>query len=196
MEGYINDVKHDNIFLAGDFNAYPFSGRAWRNLSDFMVTDSLKCFDVTLLEDNSCSFVGCGNAVLKWLDHIIGKEHSNIKVTYVKILNDIVGSDRVPLLTTLQFFSDFSCSGSLPAKSVSSDSYINWGKLTSVEINDIMNSVDVELMNLCKLLIHNCLILDCRDKKHLEMIDAMYENITFSVQNFSHQYAHNEVKKK
>ena len=47
LEGYINDVKHDNIFLAGDFNADPFSGRAWRNLSDFMVRNSLKCFDVT-----------------------------------------------------------------------------------------------------------------------------------------------------
>ena len=58
-----------------------------------------------------------------------------------------------------------------------------------------MNSVAVELMNLCKLPIHNCLTLGCRDKKHLEMIDAMYENITFSVQNSNHQYAHNEIKK-
>ena len=147
MEGYINDVKHDNIFLAGDFNGDPLSCRAWRNLSDFMVRNSLKCFDVTLLEDNSCTFVGCGNAVPKWLDHIIGKEHSNIEVTDVKILNDIVGLDHVPLLTTLQFFNDYSCAGALPTESVRSDSYINSGKLTSVEINDIMNSVDVELMN-------------------------------------------------
>ena len=42
-------------------------------------------------------FVVCGNAVPKWLDHIIGKEHSNIKVTNVKILTDISGSDHVPI---------------------------------------------------------------------------------------------------
>ena len=80
LDDIVSDMPFDSIYFIGDFNADPHSGRAWNNLVNFVSRNSLKCFDVLSLPPDTFTFVGYGNSQSRWLDHIIGREHSNIEV--------------------------------------------------------------------------------------------------------------------
>ena len=201
IESYISELQYDSVFVVGDFNADPFSGRAWDNLSQFIQRNLFKCFDVDFLDENSCTFVGYGNSVSRWLDHVIGKEHGNVKVTGAKILYDIVGSDHLPLEATIQvgvathFRNRLSSSPSLITCNQPLVSHVNWVKLTVTDFSDIMNKVDRELHDLCSLPVHECLTVGCRDQEHLKTIDHIYNLITSSVQKCSKNYVRGSIKK-
>ena len=196
LDWYIHDLQYDNIFLLGDFNADPFSGRAWTNLSDFIINNSLKCFDVTQLNNDSCTFVGYGNSVARWLDHIIGKEHRDIEVINIEILDDFVGSDHFPLQATIRVCNRIprdTLMTSLPIQQ--SYSFVNFEVLSLANINDIMSVLDLHLYDLCSSPLHDCLSLGCREKNHLKMIDDMYENIILCVKESTQKYVQHSIRK-
>lgn len=197
IEHFISSLQYDNIILLGDFNADPFSGRTWRNLSEFMNTNYLHCFDVEKLENDTCTFFGYGNSVTKWLDHVIGKEHNFIQVENLKTLQDILGSDHVPLEATLKFTGGRGASA-VRAHTALSDkvqTVINWDKLNEEELNDIIQMVDKRLQGFYSLPIHDCHSTGCRQLKHMKMIDNLYELITTSIQSASQKYLRSSVKK-
>ena len=57
MENILRDFSFDSIFFIGDFNADPFLGRSWHNLKHFMQCNSLKCYDVDQLPDDTFTFI-------------------------------------------------------------------------------------------------------------------------------------------
>ena len=65
LEDILEAIAFDSIYYVGDFNADPTSGRAWRNLSNFVLRNSLKCFDVEALPSDSHTFVGYGNSATR-----------------------------------------------------------------------------------------------------------------------------------
>ena len=46
IEAIINDINYDSIYILGDWNADPYFGRAWKNLSDFIQRNNLICIDI------------------------------------------------------------------------------------------------------------------------------------------------------
>lgn len=58
LEWYVNDLNYDYILSTGAFNADFFSGRAWVNSSNFIIDNSLKCFDVAQVHNDTFAFVG------------------------------------------------------------------------------------------------------------------------------------------
>ena len=106
LEDILSDMEYDSAYFIGDFNADPHSGRAWHNLSDFMGRNSLKCFDVESLGPDTCTFVGYGNSQSRWLDHIIGRNQNVSKIVNITVLEDITGSDHLPLQFCVQLCND------------------------------------------------------------------------------------------
>lgn len=77
-------------------------------------------------DDSSYTFLGYGNSVSKWLDHVLGKEHDCIKEKNISILQSVFGSDHFPLDATLDFAG---CLSAIPPLVPSTD------KDTSYEIS-------------------------------------------------------------
>ena len=92
----------ESVFFIGDFNADPYTGRAWNNLSNFIHRNTLKCFDYDILEPNTFTFISFGNTYCKWLDHIVGRETNNISITAVRVLYEVIGSDHLLLVSTIR----------------------------------------------------------------------------------------------
>lgn len=103
LEDILSDMDFHSVYFIGDFNADPHSGRAWQNLSSFMLRNSLRCFDVESLSADTFTFVGYGNSQSRWLDHVVGRNHDNINITNMCVLIDVNGSDHLPLKFDLQF---------------------------------------------------------------------------------------------
>ena len=54
LEYVLNEFDCENIFYCGDFNTDPYiGGRAWRNLSNFMLRNDLQCYDLNLLSEDT-----------------------------------------------------------------------------------------------------------------------------------------------
>ena len=132
LKDFMDSNVYDSIYFFGDFNADPFSGRAWQHLEDFCSQNSLRCYDFDLLDEDSYTFIGYGNSVSKWLDHFVGTENNNIVVEHVKILDGINGSDHLPMEIILNFLS-------FPDMLISqrgtdgdeNNAFVNWAKLNS-----------------------------------------------------------------
>ena len=60
LEEILSDFNFDGVYLLGDFNADPFSGRAWHSLNDFMTRNYLKCFDYEVLDHSTFTFMSYG----------------------------------------------------------------------------------------------------------------------------------------
>ena len=65
LENIIVSMKFDSIYFVGDFNADPFIGRAWENLSNFRKRNNRTCFDKEMLNDDSFTFISYGKGVTK-----------------------------------------------------------------------------------------------------------------------------------
>ena len=97
LEDILADINYDAVYLIGDFNADPHSGRAWQNLYSFLTRNSLTCFDVESLSPDTCTFIGYGNSQSRWLDHIIGRNQNGARAVNINVLDDMIGSDHLPL---------------------------------------------------------------------------------------------------
>ena len=98
LQNCIDNDVFDSVYLLGDFNADPFSGRAWQHLTNFMNANSFICHDKEMLGNGTCTFVGFSNSIPKWLDHIIGPINTNkISIGNVQVLHNVSGSDHLPL---------------------------------------------------------------------------------------------------
>ena len=195
LEYYLDTLNYDCIFLLGDFNADPFYGRAWQNLNDFAMRNFLKCFDVDMLDDSSYTFVGYGNSVSKWLDHVLGKGHKSIKIDNVRTLQNIFGSDHLPLVATLRLNDKMTVRPPVTPFFEKDQTYIRWDKLNEHEIDEINNTVDAHLHDFSSLPIHDCCRTGCRDPQHLHMIDECYDHLISIIQSSSEKYLKRSIKK-
>lgn len=175
FDDIISDMNFDCIYFIGDFNADPHSGRAWHNLSNFMSENSLKCFDVLSLHPDTCTFIGYGNSQSRWLDHIIGKDHNRVEVKGVSVLNDVIGSDHLPLQCTLLFKAvNRQNDSSQDSLKNESKKCIKWNKMKEVDFQKINFKVN-NLVRKAKIKSRfSCCATGCRKRKHIQWIDSLY----------------------
>ena len=170
----IEDMDFDTIFFIGDCNADPISGRAWQNLSHFMLTNSLEGFYVNSLPRDSFTFLSYGTSTGRWLDHIIGRAHADIDIDDINILHDKIGSDHRPVEFRLSVrsrcnFSDYARPDVIEA----TDRHLNWNNLSSVELEKINCNVDSSLRGFPNDPVFTCSVLGCHDRDHLEHLKCL-----------------------
>lgn len=193
----INNNNYDAIYFIGDFNADPHSGRAWRSLSSFMMENNLTCFDVAQLASDTCTFIGYGNSVSRWLDHVVGLQQDLITVNNINVLGDKIGSDHLPLGFTMMFltatnYDGSSSNGDTPDDNVDNISP-NWNKLSHNDMGNIVNEVDELLGNMYCHDINLCTEPGCRHETHLNIINKQYELICDSIAAASNDYVRNTI---
>lgn len=195
LQDFINTFYYGAFYIIGDFNADPLSGRAWDNLSNFMHKNSLVCFDVDQLNLDTFTFVGYGNSSSRWLDHIIGENHKDIDVCHIKVLNEINGSDHLPLHFCLNFKGALfpSVEGEFNIEE-NSEPFVNWNKLNNNDLMYISENVNRILMEICDLPIINCMKIGCRNPEHLKEIDNFYSAIVQSVNEATLKYKTKSIK--
>ena len=194
----IRDINFDLIYFIGDFNADPHSGRAWRSLNSFMEEHELICFDVDQLNPDTYTFVGHSNSFCRWLDHVVGRHHDDVKVGNVSVLSDMIGSDHLPLSFSLAFRKkvEFSQETSSQLESnIKGDIYrVNWNKLNVNDINKIGDKVNSNLEEIFNELTFPCNVNGCRNKSHINYIDKQYKAICNAVELGTTDYSSSVVK--
>ena len=176
MENILRDFSFDSIFFIGDFNADPFLGRSWHNLKNFMQCNSLKCYDVDQLPDDTFTFISYGESHCKWLDHIIGKNSSHVRVKDIKVYSDLTGSDHFPIAACFEVKNaPQNISKSRSSLNRGNISYfVNWEKLNEEElkaVDDVTLSVMGSFRNNIAVL---CSHIGCTDEQHIIEIYNMY----------------------
>ena len=183
LEYLITNTQFESVFFMGDFNADPYSGRAWKNLCDFLSRNSLQCFDYAMLESSAFTFVSFGNTYCKWLDHIVGRNANGISVSSTRVLYDVIGSDHLPLAATITIRGKYENiqTGLSSNAGTAEDKYVSWNHLST---NDIMEVERRALITMGKYLDSDavkCSRRGCRHGKHLREIDRLFDCLVSSV---------------
>ena len=195
LEDILADMEFDAIYFIGDFNADPHSGRAWQNLSSFIMRNSLKCYDVELLNSDTCTFVGYGNSQSRWLDHIVGRNQNGARIVDINVLEDVIGSDHLPLQFGLEIRNVRVIGCVPPLKGNDNSTFVNWENLKPDEFDMINSYIDSRLDNLCDHSTFHCNKIGCRDKTHLAAIDHLYSKLSHIVKDASSRFSKKFVKR-
>ena len=197
IEFLLEDIDYESIFLLGDFNADPFSGRAWDNLKDFFETHQLECFDFNNLRNSDYTYMSYSSGHTKWLDHIIGRTMNGVAVRSVEVLYDVIGSDHLPLLCEIavpNLISD-NVSSIVTTPQSSPDMYVDWASLNREELASICD-------NACEIqgcfednYSLNCHDVNCDKSDCLELIDDLYDLIVSSVESSSMVFLKEKTRK-
>ena len=191
LEEILSDFNFDSVYMLGDFNADPFSGRAWHNLSEFMTRNCLRCFDYETLDSNTFTFMSYGNSFCKWLDHIIGKNGDGFEVRDIVVRHDLTGSDHLPLSASIivkGVASNISME-QLNICDVDPSTYIEWGRLSDGDILVIENEASRLMGNFLSSDAVKCNVLGCRNINHINDIKRMYRLTVDSIERGSHHFA-------
>ena len=189
--------KYDqNVFLLGDFNADPFYGNTWHNLSNFINRNNLNCFDKDLLDDNSFTYVSFTDSHCKWLDHVIGRVDCNIEVKGVHVKNEYIGSDHLPLVLDLYLLNvnEPNINNHCGNENMNND-YINWNKLNNEDLKNIVVNACINQGVFRDREIGECVSTHCTSSSCRSEISKLYNDIVDSVKIASSRYHQNTIKK-
>ena len=185
----LSEHNFDEIYIIGDFNADPYSGRAWRNLSEFMEQNYLKCFDYESLESGTVTFTSYDGSFSKWLDHVIGRDGGRSSVREIKVHKDLIGSDHLPLSVSIWFDCNDLDMSEIHNDLNDMDQIIDWIKLKENEVKDIEEDAMQYMGNFLILDSVSCKKIGCMDRNHLAELSAMYNNLVYSTKFASQAYA-------
>ena len=181
IEAIVNDINYDSIYVVGDWNADPYFGRAWENLTAFIQRNNFTCIDTNSLPSDTFTYISNSTGYVKWLDHILGWSLNNCDVTEVSVLSEFIGSDHLPLKCTIK----------LPENSVftnpnkvseSSRYYIDWNNLSQSDIKEIdINTQDMLLRDVLTSQCVTCSDFSCSRKECIDSIDKFYSRLVNSV---------------
>ena len=182
LEDVLYDYKFDAIHFVEDD---PLSGRAWRNLSNFMINNLLECIDVSQLPSDSFTFVNYGNSFSRWLDHVVGRQTDDIYVKNVGIRHEIFGSDHSPIHFDLSVRVNnlnvsMPVTNSVPIEEAPSY-YVKWDKLLEADYNVINELIDEHLKPFNNHPLFQCSSTGCHNKQHLSWISDLYQHICTNV---------------
>ena len=188
LENIIEEMNHDSVYFIGDFNADPFSGRAWGNLNHFIDENNLICFDFYALPNDTYTFISYGNSVSRWLDHVVGKSHENVSLDSFKVLHEINGSDHVPLEFVMNVKGVPHQNSYVPEMPVTSKSFVNWTKLKMEDFQKINDEIDSYLLNMQNYSFLDCNVIGCHNKKHLQEMDEFFGELLNAVKVGSSEF--------
>lgn len=193
FDNLMEEMIFDSVHFVEDFNGDPISGRAWRNLGEFMQRNNFECFDVNALPPDTCTFIGYGNSQGRWLDHIVGRVHESVSVKNINVLQDLIGSDHLPLEFVLQFESDF-ITTVIQEKCDLKKDFIAWDKLKAEDFEKINTIVDNQLASVGDLSSHDCSVIGCNNKDHLREMDELYIKLINAIQIGAEEFKRSVVK--
>ena len=198
LETLIMSNRFDAIYFMGDFNADPYSGRAWNNLCEFSMRNSLKCFDFDMLPADTVTFISFGNTYCKWLDHIVGSDSEDIFVSEVRVLTEVIGSDHFPMETVLTVKNDGLGERNIGYQTNEEvcQKYVDWDNLSNENIKMIENRALCIMGNFLNNYSLSCTKLGCQHEKHRKEIDRMFDLLIKSVKTASESIEKDHRKKK
>ena len=186
----LDDIDCNSVYICGDFNADPFCGRAWSNLSDFMRNNYFTCFDVDILDESTFTHISFSHAYCKWLDHFIGRSYDNITIDHVRVLYDLIGSDHLPLHVCMKLpYHD-----SVPREKNYNDNtddtfYLNWSSLNKPDIDFICGlACQIQGDFYINNDVTSCFDVGCSDDVCKCKIDDMYNNLVNSFSSSLHSF--------
>ena len=134
-----------------------------------------------MLSDDSFTFVSYGNGVTKWLDHVIGRNSSNCNVIRTNVLYDNIGSDNLPLITTIGVSCLDALSNDDSTEVGSNYLTINWENLSSDNLKVIDDIVVQEFSALRNCEVMSCLRVGCRKRTNLHQLSDFYSKLCNAV---------------
>ena len=192
LESILMEIRFNSIYFIGDFNADPFSGRSWNHVTTFMERNELVCYDVDVLDNSTFTFLSYGNSYTKWLDHLIGKDCGKTRVSNIRVLNGLLGSDHFPLEFVLAIEGD---SHTVNKVKVMNNTHVGWDKLKRDEIKDIEGNVIASVERFLEFEAMDCCLLGCNNSIHIQQLRKFYSDLSISVNNEASLYAR-EIRKK
>ena len=197
LESILGDYDYDCIYFVGDFNADPFVGRAWKNLTDFRLHNNLKCFDFDALDRNTFTFTSYGGSYCKWLDHFVGRDCVGAELRDIEVHYDLVGSDHLPMSGRLVINDDLLKNRRVsPLDTKQNISYyIEWEKLDINEIEIIEDKILDSAIDILDCGAARCKMLGCHDQGHLNDIFIIYDKLISAIQENTLQLRRERKKK-
>ena len=196
LENIIEETNCQNILFFGDWNADPYHGRTWANLTNFINRNSLSCFDYLNLPNDTFTHISYSHSHCKWLDHLIGKLQNEIKIKSMNVLYDIIGSDHLPIHTNLYLQETIVVKNNSNIDSNAEKlAYINWKALTEDNIKSVSVEASILQENFYeKYNVSLCQNITCNSQACLDQIDSMYDDIVKSIYVSSSSYLRDKVK--
>ena len=91
LQGFLDELKCNNVILFGDFNTAHNAGRRfWPDLEQFIVSNSLTMNDLSL-PNETFTYLSSAHSTTSWIDHVISSSNmsiNNITVHYEAALYD------------------------------------------------------------------------------------------------------------
>ena len=195
LEDILEGTAFDSTYFVGDFNADPTSGRAWRNLKNFIERNSLKCFDVEALPPGSHTFVGYGNSTTRWLDHVVGRQVPVSQIHKIRILYELIGSDHLPMEFYLKI-DNVDVNEMEVEPNFHNDFYfLNWDYIRPAELKEMNRKINCKLRTFHDNPVLHCNRIGCRDKTHLRKIDDIYSNIVIVIRESAERFKRRTIRK-
>ena len=177
LDAIIQEADTSNISIMGDWNADP-TAHFGRELAAFCADKSLLISDIELLGDkNSFTYISDAFGTTSWLDHCVSTMGAHKIISSVKILEDFLGSDHLPVSLYLDI-------NQLPATSVydapkQTHKTINWNKADTPSINRYCTLTENALKHVnLSIDALNCKDPACADPTHRQGISDMYNDIS------------------
>ena len=131
-----------------------------------------------------------GHDICKWLDHLVGRSNSDCEVTSVYILQNMVGSDHLPLCATLSFLDQGTSFVSITEFDVNSDHlFVDWDNLTKSELSNITYKAFELLEDRYSDSYSQCTADNCNNRDCLDYISIFYNDIRNCISIATQPYA-------
>lgn len=179
-----------NFILGGDLNADPSGGRFWREVQEFLNSNSMICADLVLPID-TFTFLSAANNSTRWLDHILVPK--NYAVRNIHVVLDLSYCDHFPIGFDLEINGHLNVHSELSSK-VRKELFVKWqnfdSELISVYEQDVRSRLD-DFM--CDAFV--CSDYNCSEKSHRLQLDEAFKFLKDSLLLCTSQHTFERMKR-
>lgn len=188
VSNVIDSYNSPYVYVVGDFNAHLKSNgsdnsRFGVELSDFCENESLVISDFDFLSNNSCvsTFSNVANNCQRWLDHVVSTVSAHSLIEDIKVLDDFVTSDHVPICVDINISHSKVCI----ADTINEVHHIDWNSLSDKDVTDYTDRCSHALEHLIYSDAISCNHTNCQCKDHIDALEKMYNDIICILQDES-----------
>ena len=182
----IREQNFNNLVLVGDFNADPFKGRFWRELLKFTQSLSLIFVDEQLPQD-TFSYLSPAKDSTSWLDHIFASKPAVQHLTNIIVDYESSIFDHFPICFHYAFHVEQTC---IKKIGIQVEKIIIWNRVTKEDKILISHKIDemIKHSNRIEEELFYCSSVNCKDQKHLEYIDKVFDFLKLVLFNSTDEY--------
>ena len=175
LQVIVREQNIRDVVIAGDFNADPFKGRFWKELSLFRESLSLSVLDEHLPGDSFTYLCPAKNST-SWLDHVLGTVSVSKQISNVYIDHGIAIFDHFPVCFDFSFLHEhINCDYNVVSKA----EFVNWNRISSLDEEDIKNGMDKCILsrNMLNHEVFRCTNVNCKEGSHVRMLDGILDDM-------------------